>query len=62
MKFKDAYKNLKVGMKVKMKDTGEIHEVVHVELSPQMNMINSPDVRIKLDNGEWTYHQKIQMV
>ncbi len=35
MSFRDAYKKLRVGMKVTMKDTGEIHKVVRLELSPR---------------------------
>lgn len=61
MSFRDAYKKLRVGMKVAMKDTGEIHEVIRLELSPR-SLIQTPDIRIKLDNGEWTYHQRVRFV
>ena len=60
MTYKEAKKNVNIGSKVRIKGSKDIHTVTG--FSEVRNGLQSPFIRIMLDNGEQTYHAKVILV
>ena len=59
MTYKEAKKNINIGSKVRIKKSKDVHNVT--DFSEVRNGLQSPFIRITLDNGEQTYHAKIEL-
>ena len=60
MTYKEAKKIINIGSKVRIKGSKDIHTVTG--FSEVRNGLQSPFIRITLDNGEQTYHAKVILV
>lgn len=60
MTYKETKKNISIGTKVRIKGSKDVHTVTN--FSEVRNGLQSPFIRITLDNGEQTYHAKVILV
>ena len=59
MTYKETKKKINIGSKVRIKGKENVQTVTG--FSEVRNGLQSPFIRITLDNGEQTYHAKIEL-
>ena len=61
MTYRDAYKKLRVGMRVALKGGDEVFTVERIKTVPA-TILECPAIAVQFNNGAWVYHQTLRFV